>query len=391
MNAGRKGAAALSIAAVVAASVVIHFARADADDKPTSQASTAPIATTTTAAPTDASGTATVTTAPLRDGEISQSITAYGSVTAQPGAIAIFSVPYECRVVRLLIAAGQPVDGNTALIQVEPSPNAKLALAEAQSNLESATKDLQQTQQRFDMKLGTSSDLLQSQQAMKLAQLRLDSLKQQGAGEDRKTLNAAATGLIARVDVQQGQIVPAGNPLVETISRDQVEVRLGVDPERINLLANGQAVQLFPSTGNSTEPITGRIRLITQRVNPDTRLVDVFVAPDSRESLLLDGFVRGEILNNAKASLIAPHNAVLPDDEGLLVYSIKDGKAVKHVVTTGAHNDDEVAVISNDLHTGERVVVQGNLELEDGMAVVEDKPAQSGDDASQSQHSGDNK
>jgi len=173
------------LAAAILASAVIHFAHADADDKP--------------AAGDDKSGpTASISTVALKQGDISQSIAAFGSVTAQPGEVAVFSVSYECQIRKVLVTAGQPIDTGADLIHVEPSPGAKLALQEAQSNLEAANKDLQQIQQRFDMKLATNSDLLQSQQAMKLAQLRLDNLQQQGGSE---TLTAS-TGRLRRSGCQ---------------------------------------------------------------------------------------------------------------------------------------------------------------------------------------------
>jgi membrane fusion protein (multidrug efflux system) len=347
--------------------VVIHFARADADDKATSQPSAGAEKS------DDDKPTATVATAPLRAGDLAQTTVAFGSVTAQPGMVAIFSVPYECRVKTINVSAGQPIDKSAALVEIEPSPAAKLAISEAQSNLDVANKDLAQAQQRFDMKLSTNSDLLQSQQAVQLAKLRLDNLTKQGAGEDSRSITADSAGLIAKIDVQQGQVVPAGNPLIETIAREQVEVRLGVEPSEVSKFTVGQDLHLFPN--NSDDSVNGKIRLITQRVNPDTRLVDVFVTPEKRDALLLDGFVRAEIVNSTKAALIAPRNAVLPDDEGLLMFTIKDGHAVKHIVTTGVHNNDEVAVTAEGVNAGDAVVVQGNLELEDGMLVTtEGKP-----------------
>jgi RND family efflux transporter MFP subunit len=336
-------------AACAVVGIMAHHAHGDDDDKkPGTDKPDSP--------------TATVKTDTLTQGDISQSITAFGSVTAQPGTIAVFSAPYECRVNRILVTAGQPIDKGIDLIDVEPSPGAKLAWQEAQSNLEVAKQDLAQTQQRFDMKLATNSDLLQSQQALKLAQLRLDNLKGQG---DHQILHTDSAGLIAKVDAQQGQIVPAGTPLIETIARDQVEVRLGVEPSLISRLAVGQAVKLFPTD----DAVPGKIRLITQRVNPDTRLVDVFVTPDSRDGLLLDSFMRAELVTDTKNALIAPRDAVLPDDSGYTLFTVKDGKSVKHTVTIGLHNDTQTAVSAADLHAGDTIVVQGNLELDDKVAV----------------------
>ncbi len=310
---------------------------------------------------------ATVETGTLHQGDISQTTVAFGSVTAQPGTISVLSVPYECRVSKMLVSSGQPVEKDADLIDVEPSPAATLSLLEAQSNLEIATQDLAQTKERFGLKLATNSDLLQSQQALKLAQLRIDNLKTQGLlGEKHHIPRADFQGFIAKVDAQQGQIVPGGNPLIETIARDQLEVRVGVEPSVVPRLAIGQTAQLF--AGDAQMP--GKIRLITQRVNPDTRLVDVFITPSSRDALLLDGFVRAELATDTKTALIAPRDAVLPDDNAFTLFTIKDGKAVKHTVTVGLHNNQEVAVTGDDLHTGDTVVVQGNLELDDQMAVT---------------------
>jgi RND family efflux transporter MFP subunit len=357
------------LGAAMLTGAVIHFARADADDKAASQPASQPDA----AGADKPTGTATIQTDTLKTGDLSQSIVAFGSVTAQPGEVAVFSVPYECRVKRINVTAGQPVDKAGPLLELEPSPAARLALAEAQSNLDAASKDLSQSQQRFDMKLATNSDLLASQQAVQLAQLRLDSLKQQGAGSDSRCITADDAGLVAKIDVQEGQIVSGGNPLVETIAKESVEVRIGVEPSDIGRLSIGQDVQLFPN--NDTDSVDGKIRLITQRVNPDTRLVDVFVTPASHDALLLDGFVRAEITTvAARAALIAPRDAVFPDDDGITLFTVKDGNAVKHTVTIAAQNDRQTAIVSSEVHAGDTIVTQGNLELEDGMAVTTEEP-----------------
>ena len=60
---------------------------------------------------------------------------------------------------------------------------------------------------------------------------------------------------------------------------------------------------------------------------------------------------------------------MLPDDEKQILFTVKDGKAVKHEVKTGISSDDLVEVISRELHEGDVVVALGNYELEDGMAI----------------------
>jgi membrane fusion protein (multidrug efflux system) len=322
----------------------------------------------------EAKGTASVQTSVIREGEITQSIAAFGSVTAQPGSVTVFSVAFECQVKHILISAGQQIDKDAPLIEVEPSPAAKQQLLEARNAVEVANKDLEQTQQRFNLKLATNTDLLTSQQAMQLAKMKLDTLQQWGATESSRKLTADGAGLVSKVDVQEGQIVPAGGPLVETLPRTSIEVRLGVEPSDVHRIKSDQTVQLFPlSTGGEDEDeeaIEAKIRLITQRVNPETRLVDVFVMPDSPAGLLLDSSLRATLTAEGRRGLIVPREAVLPDEDGLLLFTVQDGKAVKHVVKQGLKNNKEVEVIGEGLKPGDTVVVGGNLELEDGMAVT---------------------
>lgn len=355
--------AALTIA--ISAGVIAYFAVRSGGGKSTAQP-----------AENADSPTVDVKTAALQQGEIAQTTTAFGSVIAQSGAIEVLSVPYDCRVDRIFVTTGQPVGNAADLIEIEPSPAARLSLQEAQSGLDAAKADLSQAQQRFDLKLGTTADLLLAQQAMKLAQLRLDNLKGQGL-QDHRVLQSSSAGLIARIDAQQGQIVPAGNPLIETVAQDKLEVRLGVDPAQVAHLSVGQAVRLFP--GDGSQALAGKIRLITQSINPDTRLIDVIVTPDSRDGLMLNSFIRAELVTEEKKeALLAPHEAVLPEGDGYTLFTVKDGKAVKHTVTLGLQNNLQAAVSADDLHAGDTIVVQGNLELNDQMPVkVEDAPEES--------------
>jgi RND family efflux transporter MFP subunit len=266
-------------------------------------------------------------------------------------------------------------------------------LLEARNAVESSKKDLESTQQRVNMKLATGQDLLTAQQAAQVAQMRLKSLEDRGAVEDARTLSAENAGIVSKIDAQEGQIVAAGSPMVETVARSSVVARFGVEPTDVPMLKVDQPVRLFvagatppPTTAPATtEPadedagmLPAKIRLITQRINPDTRMVDVFAAPDSDQNLLLDGALRAELTSQAKSqAMIVPREAVLPDEDGLLLFTVKDGKAVKHVVKTGLHNDKEVEVISDELKPGDPAVILGNLELEDGMSV---KPAGAADE-----------
>jgi len=68
-------------------------------------------------------------------------------------------------------------------------------------------------------------------------------------------------------------------------------------------------------------------------------------------------------------ALVVPRSAVLPDDDKQVLFTVKDGKAVRHEIKTGLVTDELVEVIGDNLHAGDSVVTLGNYELEDGMEI----------------------
>ncbi len=311
--------------------------------------------------------TATVETEKLAKGTITETVTAYGTVVAQSGELEGVSVQYECKVVRLLVSAGEPVKEDHELIEIEPSPDTKLQLAQAESAAETTQLQLEQTQRRFEMKLAVNQDLQAAQQEARDAAATLASLKARGAG-DRTILKSDLEGLLASVDVRIGQIVPAGGPLLSLVPSKKIEIMLGVEPTTAARLEEGKKVHIASVNQDGVEG-EGSIRLVTRRVNPETRLVDTFVSVPSDLPLLLDGYVRGEIPVEQKDAFVVPRDAVLPGEDGPVLFTVIDGHAVAHKVVTGLETDTQTEVTDDTLHEGDEVVISGNYQLEDGMAV----------------------
>ena len=317
--------------------------------------------------PTDVVAKIGVTT--LHRDQITETIAAYGTVVAAPGETETFSVPFECRVRKVLVTAGLAIAQDTALLEIEPSPDTALQLAEARSEQDSAGNALQLVEQRVAMKLATRQDLLQAQQRLHDAQLRLTSLKDRGI-DGTRTIRATASGVVSRIAVQPGAIVPAGMALVETIGQDQITVRIGVEDEDVVHLEPGQVVHILPVNAADGRAVDGQIHLITHQVNPQTRLVDVFVSSAAGARLLLNEYVEARIAIAAHDALVVPRAAVLPEDGQYVLYTVADGRAVRHVVTIGVENATEMEVAGDGLQEGQAVVVVGNSELNDGMAVA---------------------
>jgi RND family efflux transporter MFP subunit len=313
--------------------------------------------------------TARVEVAAVARKTIAEKLTAYGSVIAQPGKTHSVTVGFETRVRHILIAPGQLVHESDPLVEVEGSPAAQLQLQQAKNAAELATRDLKQAQERFNLKLATNQEMNTAEKAARDAQAQLAALQRSGAGGDNR-IKSDMTAVVSKVNAQDGQIVPVGSPLVELVAEEEIEVKLGVEAEDLSALQAEQPITIFPVNNPDQAEVKATVRLITRRIDPATRLVDVYVALPQGTKLLLDGFVRGDFEHSAENALVVPRSAALPHEEGgFEIFTVEKGHAKKHVVKLGVQNEKEVQIITPDLKEGDQVVTAGNYELEDGMAV----------------------
>jgi membrane fusion protein (multidrug efflux system) len=300
---------------------------------------------------------------------ISEKVIAYGSVVAQPGKTHSVSIAFETRVRHILVAPGQFVQENDPLVEIELSPAAQVQFQQAKNAAEAARKELKQTQDRFNLKLATNQDLSAAEKTARDAEAQLAALERAGAGGDNR-VHSDVAGVIAKVNAQDGQIVPPGGPLVEIVAESDIEVKLGVEAEDLAAAQEGAPCTIIPLNNPTAPKVEGTIRLVTRRVDPTTRLVDVYVALPPNTKLLLDQYVRGEIERTEKDALVVPRSAVLPNESNeFVLFTVANNRAVKQLVKIGAENPKEVQVITDKLHEGEPVVTVGNYELQDGMSV----------------------
>lgn len=311
---------------------------------------------------------AAVKVQPLERGRVEQTITAYGSVVAEPGKTAGLSVPFECTVLRTFVVPGQRIKANDTVAEVSASAATELQVEQAASALKTAESDLKQTKQRYDLKLATNQELNQAERAAEDARLQLENLKSNGAA-GHTAVKSPVDGVIATLAAQTGQTIAATGTLAEIVSGDAIEVRLNVEPDDLDALRAGTEVKLLPVNQPRTAEVTGTVRLLTDSVNPTSRLVDVFVSLPKESGFLLGGYVQAEFLRTAEDVLVVPVPAVLANDEGAHLFVVRDGKAAEVPVEIGLRNKDLAEIHGKDLKEKENVVIEGNYELEDGMRV----------------------
>ena len=313
---------------------------------------------------------ARVETVPLQKGPIAETLESFGAIEAAPGADHTTPATYECVVVAVHVATGAKVNAGDVVMEIAPSPDAKLQSESARTTLKLAQQSLAATQERYDLKLATTQDLLTAQQAERDAQQKVASYEARGMSGNGK-LRAPVTGMVSKLDALAGSLIAAGAPLFSVATEKHLEARLSVESAFVRQLAPGQSVTLESTDREEPVTVTSTVRAVGNSVNVTTGSADVRVPLPESAPLLLGEHVKATIeLVKKDSVLVVPRSAVLPDDDKQVLYTVKDGKAVRHEVTLGITGADVVEVQSPDLQPGDAVVTLGNYELNDGMSIL---------------------
>jgi len=313
--------------------------------------------------------TAKVETAVLADQAIAQTIEVFGVVVGAPSADHVISAPSDVVVRSVHVSVGTPVIAGDLLLEVDPSPDAKLAADSARSVLALATRALAAAQERYDLRLANNQELLAAQQAEEDAKLKADSFASRGFGGDGR-ITAATAGVVSKLELFAGALAPAGTALVIVSGGGQLEARLGVEAADVGSITVGQPVILESANRAESEKVSTTLRAVGAVLDSATGAAEVRAAVPAGASLLLGEHVRGQIeLQRKEHALVVPRSAVLPDDDKHVLFTVKNGKAVRHEVKLGLATDELLEVIGEGLQAGDVVVALGNYELEDGMAI----------------------
>jgi len=317
---------------------------------------------------------AQVETVPLQRQAIAQTLEAFGVVEAAPAADRTTPATYESVVVAIHAVPGAHVNAGDVVMEIAPSPDAKLQYESARTTLKLAEQSLAAVQERYDLKLATSQDLITAQQAERDARQKLTSYEARGMGGDGK-LRAPVMGVVSKLDVTAGSLVASGSPLFAIATDKHLEARLSVESATVAQLAAGQSVTLQSMSRPEAVAVTSTVRVVGGTVNATTGSADVRVPVPAAAPLLLGEHVRAIIeVEKKDSALVVPRSAVLPDADKQVLFTVRDGKSVRHEVNVGISAGDRVEVQAPDLHPGDAVVTLGNYELTDGMAIQSPEP-----------------
>ena len=314
---------------------------------------------------------ARVDVALLRREPIARTLDAFGIVGSAPSSDVAVCAAFDCVVRAVHASVGSRVAAGDVLLEIDPSPDASLAAASAGTALTLVEKTLAATQQRYDLRLTTDQELATAKQAADDARLKVASFQARGLGGDGRIV-ASVAGVVSRLDLTSGALAPTGAVLVAIASADHLEARLAVEIAHVADVHPGQAVLIVSANRPGIPPVSSTVRAAGGAIDAATGTAEIRVAVPPGAPLYFGEHVKGSITVEQTEGLVAPRSAVLPDEDKQVLFTVKEGRAVRHEVSLGIVAGDRVQVIGDGLHPGDMVVTLGNYELTDGMAIQRD-------------------
>ena len=331
-----------------------------------------------TAAPTatdekpDSAVSAQVSTRRVSKQPLSNLLTVFGDVGT--GKVVTVSFPRAGQVTQLAVQVGQRVATGAPLVTLSSDPTAQLAFNQAASALHLAQGELQRIGQLFALQLATQSQVDTARKALQDAQANLTTQQALGGDVGSATVRAPFDGVVVALSAAQGDRIAAGAAIVQLGHTDALRVQLGIEPALSRQVKVGMPVSLSPLQAPS-QIVQGNITELQDLVDPKTQLVNAVVQlPLNAGRQLVPGMhVQGVIRVGQQDSWTVPRDAVLVDDHGAYVFQVDHAKARRVNVQKGTESGDMLAV-DGPINPALPVVVLGNYELQDGMAVREAAP-----------------
>ncbi|MFM0557264.1 efflux RND transporter periplasmic adaptor subunit [Paraburkholderia sediminicola] len=306
---------------------------------------------------------------------IAQPVRAYGIVAASASNVTTVNLPYIARIVQMRVQAGQSATRGTPLFVVQADPAAVLASAQAKSAVTLAQGELARTQSLYDKGLATQSQLSTARKAAEDAQQALAAQNQTGVASGNKIIAAPVDGVVLQVSAAQGDQVQPGAAILQLAGGNGKDARanvvLGVEPSDIPTVHTGDAVTLHGlSTSLAKAAADGHVVLVGAAVDQQSQLVNVGANVPLGQSAFIPGTrISADIATRSGTHWVVPRAAVLKDDKGAYVFQITpQNKARRVAVVTEVESGDRYGV-DGYIDGSQGLVVSGNYELKDGMAV----------------------
>ncbi|WP_411503706.1 efflux RND transporter periplasmic adaptor subunit [Brevibacillus centrosporus] len=235
-------------------------------------------------------------------------------------------------------------------------------------DLEKARTTLDQMQAQYDLaKAGPTSDTVAALQA-EVSRLN-SSLELAKTNYDNTIVRAPITGIVAKRNVDPGEMAAAGSPLLVLVKMDEVKVEASVPQEQINNVKVGSTVDVKVSSLGG-KVLKGNVEFVSPISDANSSSFPVKVRVPNQDGQLRAGMVAEVMLQGqAEQGTKVPSTAVLQKDGKQYIYTV-DNDVVHQVEVTVSGTNGDWATVAAGVNDNDQVVLNPTDKLAEGTKVI---------------------
>ena len=285
--------------------------------------------------------------------------------TAMPDKEVTVAAETSGKIVQVNFNLGDFVSAGSVLAKVDDTYK-RLAYETALLNYNKYAEDYERYQVLRQGDAVTETQLRDIKMGYENAKIQLENAKKQ---LDDTKIVAPFSGVITSKNTELGAFVNMGTPIAGIADISRLKVTLSVSESNVYQLQKGQTVNVSTDIYPDMNYKGNIANISPQGSATHTYPVEIKVANNSKNPLKAGAYVNVQVdLGKDGKTLMIPRDAIVSSVKDPSVYVVNNGVAQLTKITTGQNQDAYLAVTSG-LKSGDKVVVNGQINLMDGAQI----------------------
>lgn len=272
------------------------------------------------------------------------------------------------RVSQINVSPGDMVKRNQLLVKLD-AQTTRNRIQELRTALELATTIFDKQENLWEQEIGTEVQYLEAKNRKETLERQLATAQSQ---LDMAYIKAPFNGRINDVNVNMGELVQPGLPILSMVGQEEMYLKAAVSEEYINDFSAGDSVQVFlPSIQKSFETVVSSVSYV---INPANRTFQLEVKVNEFiERLKPNQFARLTLIDyENENAVVVPSDVVQQDNIGDFIYVVdatgSQKKAKKVRIERGKSYNGSTEVLKG-INAGDVIISEGYREAVGGIEV----------------------
>lgn len=185
---------------------------------------------------------------------------------------------------------------------------------------------------------------------------------------EKATIRAPFSGTIGLRYISEGTYVTPTTPIATLVNTKQLKITFSVPAKYANRIKLNSEIS-FTTSGSQTEH-TAKIYAVEPQIDVATRTLKMRAIADNSEGKLYPGMFASVLLplETIDDAILVPSEALIPIQNGKMIFISEEGKAKQIKVETGSRTESSIRILSG-LKAGDTILTSGVMSLKDGVPV----------------------